>query len=128
MNYLSTCLTSGHLPALMVYVNSSPPQCFFSFWGEKHMYGTHHNYIQAFIQLLVNIHISKGYYIFKSALWGGGGRNLFGGTSPHNSILLTPPPPYLHILNSILHLEPPCATPSFHILNYLIPNIPVHYE
>ncbi len=30
----------------------------------------------------------------------------------------------LDILNSILHLEPPCATPSSHILNYLIPPTP----
>ncbi len=33
-------------------------------------------------------------------------------------------PPYRRILNSILHLETPCATPSSHILIYLIPPIP----
>ncbi len=62
---------------------------------------------------------SEGYSIFKSAL--GGDLNFLGGTYHHNSILLTP---YLHILNSILHLEPLCATPSSNISNYLIPPIP----
>ncbi len=32
--------------------------------------------------------------------------------------------PHLGILNSILHLEPPCATLSTHISNYLIPSTP----
>ncbi len=58
----------------------------------------------------------------KCAVGGGGSWAFLGGTYHHNSILLTPP--YMHILNSILHLEPPCATPSSHILNYLIPPTP----
>ncbi len=62
----------------------------------------------------------KGYSILKSAL--GWTWTFLEGTCHHNSIMLTPP--YLRILNSILHLEPPCATPSSHILNYLIPPSP----
>ncbi len=56
------------------------------------------------------------------AHWGGGTWTFLGGTYHNNSILLTTP--YLHILNSILHLEPQSATPSSHILNYLIPPTP----
>ncbi len=56
---------------------------------------------------------TKGYSIFKSAL--GEDLNSFG--VPTTTIQFCyPPPPYLCILNSILHLETPCATPSSHIL------------
>ncbi len=66
---------------------------------------------------------SKGYSIFKSTPGGGGGLNFFWGYLPPQFNFVDPPP-HLHILNSILHLaflELPCATPSSHILNYLIP-------
>ncbi len=61
---------------------------------------------------------------FSKAHWGGTWTFLEG-TYHHNYIMLTPH--FLRILNSILHLEPPFATPSSHILNYLIPPTP-HYE
>ncbi len=69
-------------------------------------------------------YLCQGYSIFKGTLRGGGLEVYsFGGYLPLNSILLTPPP-HLHILNSMLHLELPCATPSSHISNYLIPPTP----
>ncbi len=52
--------------------------------------------------------------------------NVFGGYLPPKFNFVYPPP-YLCILNSILHLETPCATPSSHILIYLIPPT-LHYE
>ncbi len=51
----------------------------------------------------------------------GGDLNIFGGYLPPQFNYVDP---HLRILNSILHLEPPCATPSSHILNYLIPPTP----
>ncbi len=40
------------------------------------------------------------------------GPELFGGYLPPQFNFVDLPPPYLRILNSILHLETPCATPS----------------
>ncbi len=54
---------------------------------------------------------------------GGGDQNLFGGCLPPQFNFVDPTP-YLLNLNSILHSEPPCDTPSSHILNYLIPPTP----
>ncbi len=52
----------------------------------------------------------------------GGGPELFWEvpTSVIQNVWL-PPPPAHNILNSILHLQPPCTNPSSHISNYLIP-------
>ncbi len=58
---------------------------------------------------------------FSNAHWGGGDLNFFGGYLPQFNFV---EPPYLRILNSILHLETPCATLSSHILIYLIPPTP----
>ncbi len=59
---------------------------------------------------------------FSKAHWGG--PEFFGGYLPPQFNFVEPPPPYMRILNSIIHLETPCATPSSHSLIYLIPPTP----
>ncbi len=66
--------------------------------------------------------ISKNYSIFKVNQGGTG--SFYVDTYHYNSNCCTLPTPHLHILNWILHLESHCATPSSHILNYLIPFTP----
>ncbi len=63
---------------------------------------------------------SELFHFQKRTGWGGD-MNFFWGYIPPQFNYVDSPPPgtYLRILNSILHLEPPCAT--HYILNYLIP-------
>ncbi len=58
---------------------------------------------------------------FSKVHWGGTWIFTGGYLPPHFNFVDSP---YLLILNSILHLEPPCATSSSNILNYLIPPTP----
>ncbi len=64
---------------------------------------------------------------FLKAIWGR--MKCFGGV--RNSAIQMFWPLYLHMLNSKLHLEPPCANPSSHIRNYFLgppPPLPVTFE